>query len=354
MIRILFLAALSLVIFNSCDSEDEKVTFPFSFHLTNTEVESNLRGASTPKDQICWLSGSNGTVLRTIDAGKSWQKLIIPGHQKSDLRDIAAFDENNAIVMAVGSPAKIFRTEDGGNTWFLTYSNNHPDIFLDGISFFNKNDGIAFGDAIDHKIIILKTYDGGKNWTLLPDLRLPVALKKEGGFAASGTSILTHGETEVYIGLGAPRGRLIYSHDKGENWDFYLTGLGNGDANRGVYSIDFDSEDNGIAVGGDWQKKDNNDLVAATTLDKGLHWEIITETPPKGYRSAVKFIPNSNWAIATGPSGSDVSNDKGLTWLPAKTGGANTIAFSPSGKIGYLAGNHGRIIRIIPISKSEK
>lgn len=353
MIRILLLFALSSAFLCSCESEDEQETFPYSFQVTNTEIKSHLRGASSPSEKVCWLSGSNGTVLRTTDGGDTWQKLVIPDHEKSDLRDIEAFDENTAIVMAIGSPAKIFKTEDGGKSWYLTYSNDHPDIFLDGISFFNEKEGLAFGDAIDNKIIILKTYDSGNSWSLLPDIRLPVALDKEGGFAASGTSIITHDESEAYIGLGFPRGRLIYSHDKGENWDFYLTGLGNGDANRGVYSIDFDEDKNGIVVGGDWEKKDNKDLITATSHDKGLHWEIVTENPPSGYRSGVKFIPNTNWVITTGPNGTDVSNDKGLNWTVAQTGGANTITFSPNGKVGWLAGNNGNIIRVKSISKAE-
>ena len=331
---------------SACETENESVAFPYSFELVKTEVVSHFRGSSSPSEKVCWISGSNCTILKTTDGGNTWEKLVIPGHEKSDLRDIEAFDEDNAVAMGVGSPAKIFRTEDGGKTWFLTYSNDHPDIFLDGIAFFNKNEGLAFGDAIDNKIIILKTYDAGKSWSLLPELRLPDAIGKEGGFAASGTSIITHGESEAYIGLGSPRGRLIYSHDKGENWDFYLTGLGNGDENRGVYSIDIDKDGNGIVVGGDWEKKDNFDLVAATSHDKGLHWEISTENPPNGYRSAVKFIPNTEWVITTGPNGTDYSNGKGIHWKSAKTEGANTITFSPNGKLGWLAGNDGRIIKV--------
>ena len=129
----------------------------YSFELVKTEVVSHFRGSSSPSEKVCWISGSNGTVLKTTDGGNTWKKLVIPGHDKSDLRDIEAFDEDNAVAMGVGSPAKIFKTEDGGKTWLLTYSNDHPDIFLDGIAFFNKNEGLAFGDAIDNKIIILKT-----------------------------------------------------------------------------------------------------------------------------------------------------------------------------------------------------
>jgi hypothetical protein len=185
-------------------------------------------------------------------------------------------------------------------------------------------------------------------------LRLPTAVPGEGGFAASGTSVIAHGDSEFYIGLGFPRGRLIYSHDAGDNWDFYLTGLGNGDSSRGVYSLDFDSNGNGIAVGGDWKNPDDNHLVAATTHDKGLHWEIITENPPNGYRSAVKFIPNTSWAMCTGPNGTDVSQDKGKTWFKAKTGGNNALSFSKSGKVGWLVGNNGRLIKIKALSSSSK
>ncbi|MGB0391526.1 MAG: WD40/YVTN/BNR-like repeat-containing protein [Salibacteraceae bacterium] len=341
----LYLLIITLI-FSSCSVFEEEEEFNYSFEVDDIHSEIHFRGVSAVNDSVCWLSGTKGTVLLTKDRGESWSKMIIPKNADVDLRDIHAFNSKKAIVMGIGSPAKIFKTEDGGKTWYMTYFNDHADIFLDGIAFFNDKEGVAMGDAIDHRIVILKTKDGGDTWNLEPIMNLPKALEDEGAFAASGTNMITHADNEIYIGLGYPKGRLIYSHDKGKNWDYYLTGMGNGEDSRGIYSLDFDNDGNGIIIGGDWKKVDNKDLVAATSHDKGLHWEIITEETPAGYRSAVQFIKNTPWAICTGPNGTDYSNDKGMTWKPAKTEGGNCISFSSTGKTGWIGGNNGRIITV--------
>src|SRR6478735_3403153 len=87
------------------------------FHLTaqqinvlNKEYKTSIRGLSVVNDRVIWVSGSNGTVGRSIDKGKSWQWITVPGMEKRDFRDIEAFNEHSAVIIAVAEPAVILKT----------------------------------------------------------------------------------------------------------------------------------------------------------------------------------------------------------------------------------------------------
>lgn len=336
---------LVIFLFLGC-TQVKKDPYTLSFKTLETQTKVSLRAIQSIDDSTIWACGNGGTILKSMNGGQSWTVLTIPGHESSDFRDIHVFDQKKVVVMSIGSPAKIFRTNNGGKSWWLTYFNNHPDIFLDGMAFWDKKTGIAFGDAMDNKIPILKTSDGGNSWQMLPDDNLPVALPNEGGFAASGTSIITHGDQLAWIGLGFPRGRILKSVDQGNTWDFYLSNMGNNDNSRGIYSLAFKDEKTGLAAGGSWEEPKNTNLTMAFTQNGGHNFSIVTEHPPGGYRSAVAFVPGKDLAVCCGTNGIDISFDQGKSWRSAYEHGFNALAFSPSGKTGYACGSMGSIVKI--------
>jgi photosystem II stability/assembly factor-like uncharacterized protein len=97
-------------------------------------------------DDIIWVSGSNGTVGKSVDGGVTWKWQIVKGFEKKDFRDIEAFGANTALIMAVDSPAYILKTLDGGDTWKVVYRNDSKGIFLDAMNFRNNREGIVVGD----------------------------------------------------------------------------------------------------------------------------------------------------------------------------------------------------------------
>ena len=348
--KFLLITLLSAVA-SSCTFEQKD-----PYILINRPLQSNtqisIRSIQAFDDSTIWATGNSGTILKSFDAGESWDVMTIPGHESSDFRDLQLFGKKKAIVMSIGSPAKIFRTKNGGKSWWLTYFNEDPDIFLDGMTFLNDEIGVAFGDAIGTRIPIIRTINGGNSWEMLDEMDLPRALPKEGGFAASGTSIRTLNDSTLVIGMGYPRGRVLRSTDRGLTWEFYLSHLGNNENSRGVYSMAFKKSSNesktiiGLAVGGSWEEPDNHNLILSRSKNEGKDWTIISENAPKGYRSAVDFAPDKNLAICTGSNGTDISFDEGLTWKSFSKNGFNAIGFTPSGKYAYLAGNNGKISRV--------
>src|SRR5436190_3997284 len=72
-----------------------------------------------------WVSGSNGTLLRTLDGGASWKKVPVPS--RDNLRDVYFADKNLGWVLAERDALKVstndeprsylLQTEDAGFSW---------------------------------------------------------------------------------------------------------------------------------------------------------------------------------------------------------------------------------------------
>ena len=308
-------------------------------------LEASFRGLSAVSEHVAWASGSGGTVLRTINGGKTWLNVSVPNTDSIQFRDIEAFDENVAIVMGVASPAKFYKTEDGGATWKEVYSNTHPDIFFDAMGFWDTQNGIAFGDAMDGLLPIITTTDGGNSWNEIDYTNLPKSPEGEGGFAASGTCLITYGKSTVWIGLGSPASRVFKSEDKGKTWSVVETVMKRPKPTGGIFSLAFTTNQYGIAVGGDYENDKDNSLNAAITTDGGTTWNVLTENQPRGYRSVIANIPSTKWWIAAGTSGVDISKDNGKTWEAVSDNGYHAASFG-SGKVGWLSGG-GKIAKIV-------
>src|SRR5437870_3884662 len=78
------------------------VVFAAGWVPQSIATRASFRGLSAVDAKTVWVSGSRGTVLRTVDSGVTWSVDTIPGAAALDLRDIQAFDANTAIAMTAG------------------------------------------------------------------------------------------------------------------------------------------------------------------------------------------------------------------------------------------------------------
>ena len=168
----------------------------------------SLRGLSVVDDRVVWVSGEKGTIALSTDGARSFELRTPPEFAGRDFRDIEGFDDRRALALAVGAPARILLTTDGGTSWRPVYRNERPESFLDGFDFWDDRRGIAFGDPLDGRFLILSTEDGGATWTELPIPDRPLAFPGEAAFAASGTSIRVFPGGRVAFGTGGARARL--------------------------------------------------------------------------------------------------------------------------------------------------
>src|SRR5271155_4069205 len=185
-------------------------------------IDTNLRGVSVilpsgfdPK-AVIWAAGSNGVILRSVDSGKTWNRLHIPQADSLDFRDAKAFDENTAYIMSSGEAAKsrIYKTSDAGKSWALQYTGTQKTFFLDSLACVSDTNCFALSDPVDGKFLLLHTEDG-KNWKELPGDNMPAALPNEGAFAASGSILHIYDDRELYFGTGGPAARVFHSPDLG-------------------------------------------------------------------------------------------------------------------------------------------
>ena len=157
--------------------------------ILNTGVKTSIRGLSVVNNNVVWVSGSNGMVGKSSNAGKNWKWMVVKGFEKNDFRDIEAFDANTAIIMAIADPSYILKTTDGGDTWKVVYENKTKGMFLDAMEFRDPKNGMVIGDPVDGRFFIAKTIDAGNTWNELPAEQRFVADSGEAFFASSGTNI---------------------------------------------------------------------------------------------------------------------------------------------------------------------
>lgn len=315
-----------------------------SWALSVTGSASRLRGLSVVSGRVAWASGSGGTVLRTLDGGRSWQSVGPPGTEGLQFRDIEAFDARHAVILSIGEgdQSRVYVTADGGATWSETFRNNEPAAFYDCLAFFDSRHGLALSDPVAGRFRILSTSDGGGSWTVLPTTGMPAALDGEFAFAASGTCLTTAGHANAWFATGGgTAARVFTSRDRGRSWSATNTPIPSGPT-AGIYSLAFRDPTRGVAVGGDFAAPTVAPDAAATSADGGRTWRT-AEAAPGEYRSGVAWLAGTGaTAVAVGPTGSDVSFDGGRHWTRFDPGSFDTVACAEDGAC-WAAGENGRV-----------
>lgn len=298
-----------------------------------------MRGLSVVSDKVVWVSGSAGTVGRSIDAGLTWKWMIVKGFEKNDFRDIEAFDAQTAVIMGISDPAYILKTVDGGDNWKVVFENKTKGMFLDAMEFWNEQSGIVIGDPIDGKFYIARTFDGGSSWMDIPKENYPLADSGEACFASSGTNVRKLSKQEAVFITGGLTSHLMRRNHK------ILLPIVQGTSSTGANSIAIKDFKTMIVVGGDFNAKDTIYKNCFITQTSGKTWTAPT-TPPNGYRSCVEYLSGEKW-ITCGLNGVDYSADNGKNFQWISKEGFHVVRKAKKGKAVYLAGSGGRIGKLI-------
>ena len=296
-----------------------------------------------------WASGGGGTWARTTDGGATWQSGRVSGADSLQFRDVHSVSPETAYLLSIGSgdASRIYKTTDGGRNWALQFRNTEPQAFFDCFDFWDATHGIAFSDSYDGTFHLIATEDG-ETWTRIPRERLPAANAGEGGFASSGTCLVTQGTSTAYVGTGASAGgaRILRTTDRGRTWSAIQTPLVKGQS-AGITSLSFRSARDGMAVGGDISAADGFTDNVAVTHDGGLTWTMAARTPFGGAAygsSAVPGAPGAAW-VAVGPKGVAFTLNDAATWTALDTLNHWGVAFA-SPDAGWAVGPRGRITRL--------
>jgi len=369
------------------------------WEIQNSGGTTVLRGIHAIGNGIAWASGTEGTVLRTIDDGKTWQRCATPpdaGHL--DFRGIQAFDAQTAIVMSSGKGplSRLYKTTDACQSWTLLFTNPDPDGFWDALIGVSGSAQFIFaeiaGDPVDGMFTVFRfkwfasappgpreqmgvetvldcRYSGSAHdhqLQLRPGLcafdkpgspnDIPAPLPGESLFAASNSSLILRGGFAFVTG-GPSGARFLEEHfmttgDTGSDWWTVKQLPLAKSVSGGAFSIARASGSPNIlnVVGGDYLKPNEATGTAAFTTDNGEHWAA-AQTPPHGYRSAVAYDAATKTWITVGPNGTDISTDDGRNWralLPTPGEAPDSAQHWNALSLPFVVGPHGRIGKLRP------
>ncbi|WP_322089513.1 WD40/YVTN/BNR-like repeat-containing protein [Burkholderia sp. BCC1999] len=155
--------------------------------------------------------GEHGIVLLSDDDGKHWrQARRVP--VSATLSAVTFADAKHG--WAVGQWGTILATDDGGDTWVTQRLDTSIDQPLFSVLFTNTQDGIAVGLWS----LMLQTHDGGKTWarTTLP--------KPPGGGKADRNLYHVFADPAHALYIVSEQGMVLKSIDGGTNWTYLPTG----------------------------------------------------------------------------------------------------------------------------------
>lgn len=316
------------------------------WQLQALKTEASFRGLSVAGD-VVWASGTGGVFIKTTSGGESWRVGHVAGAEALDFRDVEGFGKRVAYLLSIGpgENSRIYKTTDGGDNWTLQFQNTEQEAFFDALAFWDEQHGLAMSDPVRGRFYLVRTDDGGAHWTPVAPEGMPASVTGEGGFAASGTCLITRGKNEAWLVSGGSAARVFHSNDRGRTWAVAETPILKGPASAGIFSIALGRDKDGLIVGGDYQKPEAVEKNAARTTDGGRSWQLLTTQPPTGFRSSVAYARDKRW-LAVGTSGTDVSTDGGLTWVNLDKENFNAVAFGESG-VAWAVGPKGRVAKMV-------
>jgi photosystem II stability/assembly factor-like uncharacterized protein len=265
-----------------------------------------------------------GIAYRTSDGGRSWGSVYVPTGLGTPRLNAVAFNPEG-VGLAVG-PGRLLRSDNFGLYWVEVSRGNTS--YLRDVAFATPEVGVA----VDTLGYVLRTSDGGENWTwmerpaMVNSLSAVTFTSAERGFAVGdwqmlrtedggltwsdvtekiaggGVQLLAdiHFATPL-VGFAAGRGEhIMRTSDGGASWVPVSIG-----PERAVRAVGFASSEVGVAVGA-------FDSVLRT-VDGGLSWASVA-VPTTEWLNAVSFADPLN-GVAVGNYGTVLrTSDAGATW----------------------------------------
>ncbi|MCX6256985.1 MAG: YCF48-related protein [Bacteroidia bacterium] len=198
---------------------------------------SNLRSVCFPDANTGYIVGDNGTILKTTDNGSNWNSQF--SGTLNNLMSVCFIDADTGIVVGIAGTTTfetILKTTDGGITWNNNFSTDQTAFYVHSVFCTNSSVGyIALGGCNINWCTggISKTTDGGITWNYVyisgshPDLMCSIYFP------------------DVNVGYAAGNyGTIIKTTDGGNNWTTTASGTSND-----LYSVYFTDSVHGYAVG---------------------------------------------------------------------------------------------------------
>ena len=296
-------------------SSDKGLTFENLKRGINKPLES----AFFPDEQTGYVCGSWGAMLKTSDAGYTWDTLTLGGE---NYRDLYFFTPQKGMVLSMGG--LLWKTENGGTYW--TTQSLDTNNGLISITFTDNLHGYICGNQGKY----LSTNDGGETWTA------KWFSQYLGLYKVRFTSI----DTGFMVGYEGGKSLIMRTIDKGLTWETMET---HEEPIVGLWDICKAPSGKIFAVGS------NKTMLVSN--DGGTTWiKITTIDMPGCDLTSISFTDN-NLGFATSSCGYFIgSADGGETWqqidIPAQSWLSDVVFTNTS--TGYIVGSGGTILKTNP------
>lgn len=253
-------------------------------------------------DTLGWVGTQSGRIYRSTNAGVSWS-LMQSGQSTSNyITSIQFVDELVGYASCYGG-GRVLKSVDGGQTWVSIAPVDL--VFIRDLHFSDAMNGVAVGHA-GH---VIRTTDGGANWTFMPS-----------NTTYNLVSLSVQGQQMVACGWW---GRAIHSTNGGLTWTEQTFG-------QEHMSVSLTPSGFGLMGG-----------IARIfrTTDFGATWTLFKDGTSSSTIEKISFA-NENIGVA----GNGLrTTDGGRTWIAAPSGGLGVhINPNGSGSRGGSSGSFGR------------
>lgn len=296
-----------------------------SWQLLDKLTQENLLGIHFFDGTYGWIVGTRGTLIKTENSGASWH-LKSESFTSSSLNSV--YFVNNEIGWTVGDDGALFRTEDGGADWQPIDSGTTNDLL--SLFFIDSDTGWVSGKAGT----LLNTTDGGTTWNVQPLQPLSYYWITDLEFYTSNfgwaladfeTVIMTEDGGETWLAMGSftpyiqslqfvtdQVGWLVGDDgifktiDGGADWQRQTTGL---NPDEGVFYnfVQFLDVNHGWILGG----KHANPAYIIKTSDGGASWQEVVKDSLTEIRTAYFSDKDTGWAWGLFMY---YTNDSGVSW----------------------------------------
>ena len=185
------------------------------FHSSTDYKElPELTEIAYPDTNLFIAVGDSGTIIRTTDKGKTWNKPLFD--KQKGIFNIRMLDNNYGIIMTYDQPihkVELFETTNSGNNWQLMNlpSNSGDLLFFDDYQIINRNLFYALIRYKTSEPLLLRVYNNWETWDTISR-----------NYCAQYMSFVN--EKKGWIGGGCDLGggdfkqQILYTEDSGNTW----------------------------------------------------------------------------------------------------------------------------------------
>lgn len=272
-------------------------------------LTTSLNSVSGVNDNIAWVCGNAGRVLRTNNGGINWINATgtgIPG--TLDLYNIFAIDSTTALVTGSNTTAYVYRSTNGGLTWVQVFTQSGG--FMNAIWMTSPLIGVMYGDPVGSRWSLWRTTNGGVNWD-----STGMFVAQAGAEAGWNNALFVSG-TNVWFGTN--NSRVYYSPLNGltGTWQVQST------TQASSYAIWFNTTTSGMLGGAQ--------LMA--TNNSGVNWTAVT-SPGSGNVTGITGSA-TNWWFTRQATSIYRTTDNGTTFTTDYTAPAGTFTHIQKASIG--------------------